>query len=49
MLNSIGKQATECTSNGGKTKPRSYSCAIFGFGIVECLGDVMSVSVWNLQ
>lgn len=47
MLNSIGKQATKCASNGGETKPRSDSCAIFGLGIVECWGRIMSVR--NLQ
>jgi hypothetical protein len=47
MLNSIGEQATKCTSNSGKAKPRSDSGAIFGFGIIECLGKMMSAR--NLQ
>ena len=36
MLNPISEQTTKCTSNGGKTKPRSDSGAVFCFGIIEC-------------
>ena len=42
MLNPIGKQTAECPSNSGKAKPRSNAGAIFGFGIVECLGNDVS-------
>jgi hypothetical protein len=38
-LNPVGEQATKCTSNGGKAEPRSDSGAVFGFGIIECLGE----------
>lgn len=41
MLDPIGKQTTECASNGGKSKPRSDSCAEFSFGIVECFEGMM--------